>query len=209
MPLTVRPLTAADHRRWDEFVERQPDGTFFHLAGWSTVIERAFGHRPHYLLAEVDGKIEGVLPLAHQRSRLFGNALISTPFCVYGGAVVRGPEALTALLGEASSLARRLAVDYLELRNLTAGQVSWPTKSLYATFRKELLPTEAANLAAIPRKQRAMVRKGIAAGLRSEVDAGTERFYAAYSQSVRNLGTPVFARSFFDILQRVFGSSQC
>ncbi len=62
-----------------------PDGTFFHRAAWSRVIETAFGHRSHYMLAEQDGAIVGVLPLAHVRTRLFGNTLVSTPFCVYGG----------------------------------------------------------------------------------------------------------------------------
>jgi FemAB-related protein (PEP-CTERM system-associated) len=73
------------------------------------------------------------------------------------------------------------------------------------TFRKELAPTEEANFLAIPRKQRAMVRKGIDAGLRTEIDAGTERFYLAYAESVRNLGTPVFAHRYFRELRRAFG----
>ena len=38
------------------------------------------------------------------------------------------------------------------------------------TFRKTLQPEVEANLLAIPRKQRAMVRKGIDRGLVSEID---------------------------------------
>ena len=52
---------------------------------------------------------------------------------------------------------------------------------------------------AIPRKQRAMVRKGIKAGLRSEVDADVERFFTLYADSVHRLGTPVFPKK---LLQR-------
>ena len=44
---------------------------------------------------------------------------------------------------------------------------------------------------AIPRKQRAMVRKGIKEELRSEVDDGVDRLYDVYTESLRNLGTPV------------------
>jgi FemAB-related protein (PEP-CTERM system-associated) len=61
-------------------------------------------------------------------------------------------------------------------------------------------------MAAIPRKQRAMVRKGIQAGLTSELDDGIDRFYRAYSESVRNLGTPVFGKRYFQILKEVFGA---
>ena len=50
---------------------------------------------------------------------------------------------------------------------------------------------------AIPRKQRAMVRKGIKAGLVGEVDDDIEHLYRAYSESVRNLGTPVFPKAHF------------
>ncbi|MGZ6434677.1 MAG: hypothetical protein ACXWRE_15180, partial [Pseudobdellovibrionaceae bacterium] len=32
-----------------------PNGTFFHLIGWKTVIERTFGHKSYYLIAESNG----------------------------------------------------------------------------------------------------------------------------------------------------------
>ena len=86
----VHELTADAVPQWDAFVEACPQATFFHLAGWQQVIEEAFGHRTHYLFAESGGRITGVLPLGHIKSRLFGNALISTPFCVYGGDCRRG-----------------------------------------------------------------------------------------------------------------------
>jgi FemAB-related protein (PEP-CTERM system-associated) len=204
MTVVVRELTPADSVRWDEYVGAHSEATFFHRAGWASVIEQAFGHRPHFLLAETGGRVVGVLPLAHQRSLLFGNALISTPFCVYGGVIANDPQAAEALLCAAVQLARELGVEYLELRNLRPGPARFATKTLYVTFRKEILSTDEANLAAIPRKQRAMVRKGIDAGLAASVDEKTGRFYAAYSESVRNLGTPVFARSYFDILKQTF-----
>ncbi len=168
---------------------------------------QAFGHRTHYLFAERNGRIAGVLPLGHIRSRLFGNALISTPFCVYGGIATEDSEVFSALESAACALAERLKVDYLEMRNREARHAGWPSKDLYVTFRKSIDPDPEKNLLAIPRKQRAMVRKGIKAGLKAEFDRSTERFYAAYSQSVRSLGTPVFSRGYFELLQQVFGDS--
>jgi FemAB-related protein (PEP-CTERM system-associated) len=141
----------------------------------------------------------------HQKSLLFGNALMSIPFGVYGGAIATSADAARALIEAATAVARELGVDYLELRNREPADLDWPTRDLYVTFRKELAPTEEANFLAIPRKQRAMVRKGIDAGLRTEIDAGTERFYLAYAESVRNLGTPVFAHRYFRELRRAFG----
>ena len=62
--LIVRQMQPTDAANWDAFVGRCDESTFFHRAGWKEVIERAFGHRTHYLLAESGGKIEGILPLA-------------------------------------------------------------------------------------------------------------------------------------------------
>lgn len=203
--LEVRRRTPADGAAWDRFVHAHPNGTFFHLSAWADVIERSFGHRSHYLFAERGGVIEGVLPLVHQKSLLFGNALMSIPFGVYGGVVAENPAAARALVDAACALARDLRVDHLELRNRERSDLDWPTRDLYVTFRKTIAPTVEANLLSIPRKQRAVVRKGIEAGLISEIDAGTERLYAAYSESVRNLGTPVFGHGYFRELRRTFG----
>ena len=53
-------------------------------------------------------------------------------------------------------------------------------------------PDHDVNMKSIPAKQRAMVRKGINAGLISELDTECDRIYAVYSESLRNLGTPSF-----------------
>ena len=201
----VRTFAATDRKNWNEFVRQHPEGTVFHLAEWQDVLREAFGHEPHYLLAERDGKIEGVLPLALVSSALFGRALISTPFCVYGGIVCSDTNVHRELTEQACALARRLDVDYLEMRNRRRQHPDWPAKDLYVTFRKQIAPEEQANMLAIPRKQRAMVRKGIQKGLKSRTDKDTKDHYALYSESLRNLGTPVFSRKYLDVLQRVFG----
>lgn len=203
--MQIKTLDTATHGRWDAFVDSRAEATFFHKAGWREVLERAFGHAAHFLYAEEEGEIVGILPLGHVRSLLFGNALVSTPFCVYGGIVAASEAARAALDRAACELARGLAVDHLELRNAQPSGSGRPVKDLYVTFRKRLDPDPEQNLLAIPRKQRAMVRKGIAAGLASVVDAEVGRFYDAYAESVRNLGTPVFGKKLFVVLQEVFG----
>ena len=204
--LSVRALGPGDRARWDEFVLDCPQATFFHRAGWKEVIERAFGHRTYFLLAEADGRIEGVLPLAEVKSILFGHSLASLPFCVYGGVAANTNRARDALDREAVAVAERLDVAYLEYRNQRQTHVDWPSKDLYVTFRKAIDPDPDKNMNAIPRKQRAMVRKGIKAGLGAEIDAGPERLFAAYADSVHRLGTPVFSRRYFHILRDVFAA---
>lgn len=200
----VRSYAPTDRARWDDFVDRCPQATFFHRAGWVRVITEGLGHQCHYLLAERDGEVLGVLPLAEVRSRLFGHSLMSTPCCVYGGVAAIGDEARYALTEAAVRLAETLRVDVLELRNRDMMHADWPTKALYATFRRPIYEYAEDNLKAIPRKQRAMVRKGLAAGLRSQPCDDVERFFRLYSESVRNLGTPVFPRRLFATLVEEF-----
>ena len=209
MGLALRPLDDAAAPAWDAFVRTRPDATFFHLSGWRQVIERGFGHRSHYMLAERDGAIAGVLPLAQVKTRLFGNSLVSVPFCVYGGPLAMDAETASALAAHAAGLMRKLGAPVLEFRcrepQAWLDATEWPVRSdLYVTFRKPFGRDDEANLKAIPRKQRAMVRKGIERGLSSELDATPERLHRIYSESVRNLGTPVFPLRYFRLLLEVF-----
>lgn len=205
--VTVRRFLEEDRDAWNRFVNAHPDGTFFHLAEWQGVLRRAFGHRTHYLMVEQSGQIRGVLPLAEVKSLVFGHALVSTPFCVYGGILAMDDASHSALERAACDLACKLGVGHLEMRNRQRRHPAWPCKELYVTFRKEISDDPERNMLAIPRKQRAMVRKGIKENLRVEVDARVDRHYEMYSESLRNLGTPVFARRYLGILKETFGDA--
>ena len=207
---TVKRLTLDDSvtaQRWDAFVLACPDATFFHRAGWQRIVTEVFKHNSYFLYAEgPDGSIEGVLPLGHINSWLFGNSLTSLPFTVYGGVAASNPEATHALEQEAQAIALKLGVAHLELRCVDNCHPDWPTQDLYVTFRKEIFPVEEANMLAIPRKQRAMVRKGIKNQLRSEIDANANRFFDLFADNVHRHGTPALPKKYFSALMTVFGS---
>lgn len=205
---TIKILERGDFEaaaRWDEFVRAAAEGTFFHLSPWQAVIEEVYRHPTRYLYAEESSRIVGVLPLAHVKSLLFGNALTSLPFAVYGGVVAESDAVASALTQAAVEYGQGLGVDHLELRNVHSRNADWPTQDLYVTFRKEILPDEEANMLAIPRKQRAMVRKGIKNGLKSEIDENVDRFFALYADNVHRHGTPAMPKRYFQYLKQVFG----
>jgi FemAB-related protein (PEP-CTERM system-associated) len=207
-PLQIKTLAwqdDADAARWDRFVEQFADATFFHLAAWQGIIADVFRHRTHYLYAERDGRVVGVLPLAHVKSRLFGNALVSLPFAVYGGAAAEDEVAAAALETRAIELAEALRVDHLEMRQLARHHAEWPRQDLYVTFRKPICADDEANLLAIPRKQRAMVRKGIQRGLVARTDDDVGRFFDLYADNVHRHGTPALPLRYFSALKRAFG----
>ncbi|WP_202427494.1 FemAB family XrtA/PEP-CTERM system-associated protein [Duganella margarita] len=203
---TVGLMGSQDRARWDAFVLRCPDATFFHRAGWQQIMEDSFGHATWFMYAATpQGDIHAVLPLAQINSRWFGNTLCSLPFCVYGGIAADNRAAADAVDQAAQQLATRLNVDHLEYRHRRPYHADWLHRDTYATFRKHLHADAEHNLLAIPRKQRAMVRKGMAAGLSSVVETDTRRFFDCYARSMHHLGTPMFSRRHFQLLQQVFG----
>lgn len=201
------PSNTSDAARWDDFVRGCTQATFFHRSGWQALIREVFRHDTYFFFAESGAGegIRGVLPLGHIKSRLFGNALVSLPFSVYGGVAALDEQAASALEREAERMAERLGVDHLELRNVQRRHADWPLQDLYVTFRKPIEPKEEDNLLAIPRKQRAMVRKGIKNGLTSHIDTSVDRFFALYADNVRRHGTPALPKTYFKALLRIFG----
>jgi FemAB-related protein (PEP-CTERM system-associated) len=201
-------LTASDVGRWDAFVRAHPEGTFFHLAGWRTVIERAFRHPTYYVYTEREGQVTGVLPLVHVKSRLFGDSLISNAFCVYGGPIAADNDSRAQLVSFALAEMERLQVNHVEFRNRRASEEGWSRNSgLYATFRREIDSDPEKNLQLVPRKQRAVIRQSLSNDLEAYLDQDVSRFYQIYAESVRNLGTPVFPKTYFRLLFDIFSGS--
>jgi FemAB-related protein (PEP-CTERM system-associated) len=203
----IRPAVDSDAAAWDAFVQAAPEGTFFHRFAWRAIFRDVFRLDPLYFLAERAGQIVGVLPLVHQKSLLFGNALIAAPFHVEGGSLASDPAVIAALDDAALALMQDLKVPFLEYRSRKATRPGWTVKrDLYATFVRPLSTKDEDNLLAIPRKQRAVVRKALGGSLTGSTEEGVDALFRVYSESVRNLGTPVFPKRYFVALRRAFGA---
>jgi FemAB-related protein (PEP-CTERM system-associated) len=189
-----------------------PNGTVFHLIGWKTVIEKTFGHKSYYLIAESNGNstnpidstnpIVGILPLFSIKNLLFCKSLVSLPFAAYGGILVDSREVAKQLLEKAKGITCSSGLDYLELRNRDGGIENLPSKDLYVFFRREIFEDLESNMNAIPRKSRRMIRVGEKAGLTYKF--GREEllpeFYEILARSYHRLGSPVFSIRLFKTL---------
>ncbi|GMM94475.1 FemAB family XrtA/PEP-CTERM system-associated protein [Qipengyuania sp. MTN3-11] len=204
----ARMREADEIARIEGFVEER-DGSLFQRPAWIAAVESGTGNRARALLLERGGAICGWLPLSEIRSGLFGDALVSSGFGVGGGALADREEDCIRLCRAAEELAVRVAAGTIELRD-GEGPRDWSSVAgKHANFAADLATDDEVQLLAIPRKARAEVRKGLNSDLRITVGTGdTDRaaHYAAYSESVRNLGTPVFPRRLFEAMIDVFGS---
>ena len=191
----------------EAFVQAHPDSTPFHRPAWLQAVERGCGQRGHYLVAMDDaGDIAGLLPLTEVRSRLFGSALVSSGFAVGGGILARDVAAIEPLTRAMVAAAEASGCRTLELRGGPVVGSDWQIdETTYLGFIRPIAADDEAELKAIPRKQRAEVRKALETDLNVTIDRDPKAHYAVYSASVRNLGTPVFPRRLFREVLAAFG----
>ena len=197
---------AAERDRLDSFILSHPDSEPFHRPAWSRAVERGCGQRAYYLVAQgTSGAVAGLLPLSEIRSPLFGAALVSTGFGVGGGILASDVASAHALGAGAWALAEALGCPAVELRGGWLPKEWSPCEGIYAGFARDLPTSDDDILRSIPRKQRAEVRRAIGFGLDVSICRDTGDHYRVYSESVRNLGTPVFPRTLFEAMLEAFG----
>jgi FemAB-related protein (PEP-CTERM system-associated) len=209
MSVQVRPLEPRDEQAWDAFVAKHPLSGPFHFLAWKRSLERTFGYRARYLLAESEpGSIAGVFPVCQVRNPVVRNALISLPFAVYAGALADSQETLTALGDAAAQMARDLGVQYLDVRN------QWPEQRLgflpidrYLTFTQPLSAADLDGLLEqIPKKTRNMVRKAFKSEFEFRPAVTDWRpFEQLLSMTYHRLGTPAFPPKHFGNIVSEFG----
>lgn len=195
----------------DNFVASHADAEPFHRTSWTRGVERGTGQRGRCLVAEdAAGEIVGILPLTRIKSPLFGSALVSTGFGVGGGILARTEAVVEAISKAAWDLAQREGCPAVELRGGPIPEGWRREEGIYAGFRRDLPSGEVALLQSIPRKQRAEVRRALGLGLDVRIGRGEhllDHHYRVYSESVRNLGSPVFPRSLFESMIHEWGNN--
>lgn len=201
--LEVRAATGADAAAWDAYVSSRPDATGYHEWAWRGVFSHSFGHECVSLLARRADRVSGVLPLVHIRSRLFGRTMTSLPFVNYGGVLADDEPTGRALLAAAADAARARRCRHVELRHVSRHYTDLPCRRHKVAMR---LPLAAGLWDRFDRKVRNQIRKAQKSGL--VADRGgielVDDFYAVFARNMRDLGTPVYAKGFFEDVLRAF-----
>jgi FemAB-related protein (PEP-CTERM system-associated) len=200
--------TEADARLWQDFADHHQGASNYHRWGWKSVIEASFGWPTYYLMAEEGGQTRGILPLVWQKSRLFGSFLTSLPFFNAGGVVAEDKAAEEALIQEGIKLCQQLKARHLELRHRHDHSLGLPAKTNKVAVMMEVGPDKEKMMRTLRHEVRTKIRKAIKLGLTAEV-CGAEAlndFYEVFAHTMRDLGTPVYGRNFFEEIFRTFPS---
>ena len=203
----IRLYTEADHDRWNDYVMKSEAASCYHLIEWKSVIERSFGHKTYYLLSEsVTGIINGILPLVQLKSLLFGNYGVSLPFFNYGGICADNDEIRSQLLREATKIARFQNMKHVELRHVQSSDNGLPVKMSKVSMRL-LLPETADTLwKSYPSKLRSQVKRPTKEGMFAKLGKEEElnSFYSIFAVNMRDMGTPVYSKAFFQNILHAF-----
>lgn len=196
------------HReQWNAFVDASPLGSFYHRFEWRDINADCFGHESAYLAAFDGDRVVGIFPIVGVKSQLFGTIACSLPFVNYGGVCAESAAVETLLIDEAKRVTEKWNADYLEIRSLR-NLGDFPTSQHKVSFTVSLDPDPEVLWNGFTTGHRKEIRRGYKHGL-STTFGGAElvgAFYELLSESWRDLGTPIYARSFFDRLVSTFGS---
>lgn len=192
---------------WDSFVAAAPDASLYHMAGWAALAKEVFGHRTLFAHArEPSGKLRGILPLVQQRSWLLGNFATSVAFFNYGGAVATDPAAAQQLMSQVADAARRLGCRFVEFRDTRAREGNWALRTDKVALQLELPATFEELSKRLGSKLRSQVKRAEREELGRRV--GTfdllDDFYSVFAENMRDLGTPVYPKRFFEAILRKF-----
>jgi serine/alanine adding enzyme len=208
--VTVRSYRDADREKWDQYVLRTKNSSCYHLAGWKKVIENSFSQKTHYLLSEdQDCKINGILPLVQLKSAIFGNFMISLPYFNYGGISADNEEVRAELLNEAIKIAEKGKAGHIEFRDIEKHQNGLPAKTAKVSMQLTFPGASERLFESLPSKLRSQIRKPEKEGMHARIGKIEElgSFYKVFSINMRDLGTPVYSRTFFQNILREFSEA--
>lgn len=219
--IDVNVLDSDKADEWNNLVERNPFASAYHLWEWGEVLCSTYGYQRYYLATTKNNDITGVLPLIHVKSKLFGNRLISLPFCEYGGLLLdvglkneETSQIVEALLDATDNLARTVGVEYVEIRSpgisVTRDSLyvqGYDNFQRYVTFGVDLLKELEDLWSNLHKKTRNAVRKA----MKSQVDVEDVReveqlkaYYRLYLETQKRHGSPPHGYKFFKKLYDVF-----
>ena len=239
----------SDHLESDEFVYSHSHGSLYNLTAWKKVVTRSYMHEIYSLIAmgqpDSDGNlnigqnkirysIAGLLHLVHMRHRLFGNRLVSMPFCDAGGMLSINENVERMMIKQALRSADVLHIPALELRQYqpliclsSEAQASdrireikmaldWRVSVAPDTNKARMLLDLSESLGdpdmlmkRFKPKLRSQIRKPVKEGLIIK-NGGIELiddFYNIFAENMRDLGSPVHSKKFIIEVLKAFSSS--
>ncbi|MFZ5979894.1 MAG: FemAB family XrtA/PEP-CTERM system-associated protein [Candidatus Zixiibacteriota bacterium] len=202
----IKEYSAQYKAAWSEYVQNSPRATVAHQIGWREVMKTGLGHKPYYWLAFDGERVTGILPSFLVTTWWRAKYLVSLPWIDYGGILADNRETAEKLLERARAQTEALKADFLELRSMEDDRMNLALRQDKATFLMPLNKDPEIIWKAFDAKLRNQIRKSEKSELTIEFAGleGLDRFYKVFCHNMRDLGTPVWGRKFFEAVLTEF-----
>lgn len=211
MTITIHSISANDLSRWDDYVNQHESASVYHLSAWKLLIEKTFGHECFYYYAlNENGNICGVLPSVNLKSKLFGNFIVSMPFFNYGGVIADTSEIANQLNQHLQNQAEINKVSHIQYReSVERVEHALPVSTSKVNMILQLPETPDALGKLIGSKRRSQIKRPIKEGVSHKIGKAEllDDFYQVFCENMRDLGTPVYGKSFFVNILNTFKES--
>ena len=146
MVYTFNPLQDA---RWQDFVDRHPQGSVFHGTDWLEALWRTYGYEPVvYSTCPPTGELTNGVVLCRVNSWITGHRLVSLPFTDHCEPLVQDAGARTSLFlalgGEVDGGSSGSRLKYVEIRPLCANTWEDPAANRSDSFAFHVLDLQPA-----------------------------------------------------------------
>jgi len=184
-------LKEGQEHLWKEYVEKNPEATFFHKIEWRDAVADLYGFTPFYIIVQENDEVKGILPLFLTPQGLFQKKLVSVPFAVLGGVIGDNSEYENTLVQKAIELTESTGADFLELRNFNPKPGNLTMRSPFYTFILKLEDDPDLLWRSMHNEMRRCVRRSRDYGIYTDLhESDIKSFYSIYAKAHRDLGTP-------------------
>ena len=229
--IKVRLLTKGDSQQWHNYVTRHPDASAYHQLSWKSSIEQAYQHTCWYWLAvDSSNTVVGILPSTWVKSPFNRGSLCALPFCDVGGVLANSNDIAQTLIQKAISCCQQHNIPYFdhrsskingsmipplfELTNTNANvetDTNTNTHMNIDTKVRMIMPlpeTSEILFSGFKSKLRSQIRKAEKNGLTASTgidSAHLNAFYQVFCRNMRDLGSPVHSKKWFEKLIEAYG----
>ena len=184
---------------WTEFVSKSKTSLPSHNPFWVEIIEKTFGHNSYILCARTHGgKLIGGIPFTVISSPIFGRLAASMPYLNYGGVITEYHDVCTALMQSLYDVRQKLDLKQIEVRSIYDGIGKDPSTKK-ASMLLCLPDSDDEYENTVGSKVRAQYKKAEEFHPTARIGKAEllDDFYQVFSRNMRDLGTPVYAKSWF------------
>lgn len=211
--VSTKLVTPTDKAEWDSYVASHPQSTAYHKYAWQQAVNHAYKHAIYGVIAKQEntGKTIGVLPCILITTPLIGKKLCSLPYCDVGYALADNDDIVLELQQFLTQQLSMTGCKALEIRNIKTEPQS--PSSLENQKVRMLLPLPNSSeklLAGFKSKLRSQIRKAEKNGLIASLGANQtliNDFYTVYIKNMRDLGSPVHAKKWFEQIVNAYEES--